>query len=343
VNEHADANVREGVTSQAGTILIVDDDPAERRVLEILLAKEGYRLAIAGDGAEALKKALRLRPDLILLDVMMPDMDGFEVCRRLRQDPFLSEVCVLMITGLNDRESRLRGFEAGTDDFISKPIDSVELRFRVRNIMKLRRYQRLMEEREQSMVLESNLYQAYNATLEGWARALDLRDKETEGHTQRVADITIHLARVLRVSGQDQVHIYHGALLHDIGKIGIPDSILHKTDALTPEEWEIMRRHPLYAYEMLRHIEYLIPALDIPYCHHERWDGSGYPRGLKGEEIPFAARIFMVVDVWDALVYDRHYRTGWPADAAMEHIKSLADIHFDPKVIEAFAGMDLSW
>ena len=177
---------------------------------------------------------------------------------------------------------------------------------------------------------------AYDATIEGWSRALDLRDKETEGHTQRVTEMTMRLARAMGLGEADLVHIRRGALLHDIGKMGVPDGILLKPGKLTDEEWEIMRKHPTYAYEMLLSITYLRPALDIPYCHHEKWDGTGYPRGLKREAIPLAARLFAVVDVWDALCSDRPYRPGWPAEKVREHIRSLAGTHFDPHIVEAF-------
>lgn len=176
----------------------------------------------------------------------------------------------------------------------------------------------------------------YDATLEGWVRALDLRDKETEGHSQRVTRMTVRLAEAMGMSNAELMHVRRGALLHDIGKIGIPDSILLKAGPLNPEEQKLMRKHPEYAYSMLAPITYLRPALDIPYCHHERWDGTGYPRGLKGEEIPLAARIFAVVDVWDALLSDRPYRKGWNPEDVYEHIESRAGNHFDPKVVEAF-------
>ena len=179
----------------------------------------------------------------------------------------------------------------------------------------------------------------YDRTLEGWSAALDLRDRETEGHTQRVTETTLKLAKVMGLSEQELVHMRRGALLHDIGKMGIPDEILLKPDKLTEEEWEIMRRHPVYAFELLKPIAYLQPALDIPYCHHEKWDGTGYPRALKGGEIPFAARIFTVVDVWDALLSDRPYRKGWPKEKVLEYIRSLSGIQFDPKVVEAFLNM----
>ncbi|OIQ58502.1 cyclic di-GMP phosphodiesterase response regulator RpfG [Moorella thermoacetica] len=177
---------------------------------------------------------------------------------------------------------------------------------------------------------------AYDATIEGWAHALDLRDKETEGHSRRVTEMTLRLARALGMNEEELVHIRRGALLHDIGKMGIPDSILLKPGPLTPAEWEVMRRHPQYAYEMLSPIAYLRPALDIPYCHHEKWDGTGYPRELKGEQIPLAARIFAVVDVWDALSSDRPYRPAWPPEKVRAYLKDEAGKHFDPRVVEVF-------
>ena len=180
------------------------------------------------------------------------------------------------------------------------------------------------------------LLDAYDRTLQGWARALALKEDETEQHSQRVTDLTVRVARIMGISGQELEHVKRGALLHDIGKIGIPDSILLKPAPLSEQEWEIMKKHTIYAFEMLSPIEYLRPAIDIPYCHHERWDGSGYPRGLKGEQIPLAARIFAVVDVWDALTSDRPYRKAWSREKAMEHIKQQAGKHFDPKVVKAF-------
>jgi PAS domain S-box-containing protein/putative nucleotidyltransferase with HDIG domain len=182
----------------------------------------------------------------------------------------------------------------------------------------------------------SELGMAYDATIEGWSRALDLRDKETEGHTQRVTELTIKLARLLGLSEAELVQVRWGALLHDIGKMGVPDGILLKPGPLTDEEWVAMKKHPGFAYEMLSPIHYLRNALDIPYCHHEKWDGSGYPRGLKGNQIPLAARIFAVVDVWDALRSDRPYRPSWTEEKVREHIRGLSGTHFDPQVVEAF-------
>ncbi len=445
---------------QTSTILIVDDEPFGRKTLEALLSIYNYRIAFANNGQEALQQAAALTPDLILLDVMMPGMDGFEVCRKLRADPLLSEVPVLMITALDDRESRIQGIEAGADDFISKPFDHTELRTRIRTITRLNRYRHLLNERarferviqlspdgllivaDTSIILQANpamlrmlgqdgpttntvvghplmsfiaseqveqcfvqlnsvfstnmhdirfetmmvrldgsrfpveitggyviwtdmqamqinvrditerkhaeeqirsskeaLAHAYNATLEGWVKALDLRDKETEGHSLRVTNMTIQLARQLGIEGEELEIIRRGALLHDVGKLGIPDSILLKPGPLTDEEWAIMRKHPVYAYEWLSPIDYLRPSLDIPYCHHERWDGSGYPRQLRGEEIPLAARMFMIADVWDALFSDRPYRAAWSEEKVCQYILSLKEVHFDPYLVDLFLSL----
>jgi putative nucleotidyltransferase with HDIG domain len=187
--------------------------------------------------------------------------------------------------------------------------------------------------------MNEELIKAYDSTIEGWSHALDLRDKETEGHTLRVTEFTLELARVFGFSEAELVHVRRGALLHDIGKMGIPDRILLKEGSLTPDEWEIMRKHPVYAHEMLLPIEYLRQALDIPYCHHEKWAGTGYPRGLSGEEIPLIARIFAVVDVWDAVTSDRPYRPAWSREKALAHIQEGAGTHFDPHVVEVFLGL----
>jgi putative nucleotidyltransferase with HDIG domain len=180
------------------------------------------------------------------------------------------------------------------------------------------------------------LEMAYDATIEGWSRALELRDMETEGHTLRVTGMTVQLAQELGVSGEELIHIRRGALLHDIGKMGVPDRILLKPGELDEQEWEVMKRHTDYANKMLWPIEFLRPALDIPYCHHERWDGSGYPRQLKAEQIPLSARLFSVADVWDALTSNRPYREAWTEYEALEYIKSQAGKHFDPQVVEVF-------
>jgi PAS domain S-box-containing protein len=187
--------------------------------------------------------------------------------------------------------------------------------------------------------MNSEMIIAYDSTIEGWSRALDLRDKETEGHTVRVTEMTVSLAQAFGIPEEELVQIRRGALLHDIGKMGVPDSILVKPGPLTEEEWAIMRKHPGFAYELLSPILFLRPALDIPYCHHEKWDGTGYPRGLKGEQIPLSARIFSVVDVWDALRSDRAYRKGWPEEQVREYIESQSGAEFDPQVVPIFLDL----
>ena len=181
--------------------------------------------------------------------------------------------------------------------------------------------------------------QAYDTTLEGWARALELRDRETEGHTRRVTDLTMQLARYMGISDDELINMYRGVLLHDIGKMGVPDQILRKTGALNDSEWVEMRKHPEYAFNLLAPIPYLRPALDIPYCHHEHWDGSGYPRGLKGEQIPLSARVFAIVDIWDALLSDRPYRNAWPEEKVLQYIRDTSGTILDPMVVQAFLQM----
>jgi len=184
-----------------------------------------------------------------------------------------------------------------------------------------------------------DLATAYESTLEGWARTLEMRDRETEGHSQRVLKLTLELANRMGITGDEIIHLRRGTLLHDIGKIGIPDDILLKPGPLTKKEWRTMRQHPVYAYEMLSFIPLLAPALDIPYCHNEKWDGSGYPQGLKGEEIPLSARIFAIVDVWDALRSDRPYREAWTDKDALSYIKEQSGKYFDPRVVKKFLAM----
>ncbi len=319
-------------TCPISLILIVDDEPSGRRALESLLLGQGYGLAFACNGSEGLSLARRLEPDLIVLDMMMPEMDGLEYLSVIRANPRLAEIPIILVTALDDRSSRLAGLEAGADDYIVKPFDRKELRTRIRTIIRLNRFRKL----HQALSL---LEDAYEATLQGWVRALDLREHELEGHSQRVAEMTVRLGRELGIEPDELVHIHRGALLHDIGKIAIPDAILRKAGPLSESEWEIMRRHPEYARSMLEPIAYLRPALQIPYCHHERWDGKGYPRGLRGEGIPRAARIFTAVDIWDALSSDRPYRARWESEQVRSYLKANVGIIFDPEVVTTFLAI----
>jgi putative two-component system response regulator len=323
------------------TILIVDDDASARDVLVSILEVDDYQLILAENGVQAIELATAILPDIILLDVMMPGMDGFETCRRIRSEKSIAEVPILFLTALDDRQSLLTGLDVGADDFISKPPDRYELRARLLGISRLNRYRKLLDERQSLDNAHEQLLLAYDKTIEGWSLAMDLRDKETEGHSRRVAQMTIKLAESLGIHEEELSSIRRGALLHDIGKLGIPDAILLKSDKLNEHEWSLMKQHPQLAYDMLYPIEYLRPALDIPYCHHEKWDGTGYPRGLKGEDIPLSARLFAVVDVWDALTSDRPYRRAWGRDQTLNYILEQSGKHFDPKVVDIFSKVIL--
>lgn len=530
-------------------ILCVDDEAANLKLLEKLLAPRGFEIAVAASGRDALARIRSQTIDLVLLDIMMPGMDGFEVCRQIKEDPKLRNIPVIMITALSAKQDRIRGIEAGAEDFLSKPFDQTEALARIKILLRVKelgddrrhaeaalqeshdelenkvrertaelakanetlqadiielkraeeRNQRQMEhltalsaidrviasnfdlrvsfaeilrrvkaelaiDATDILVLNSNsqmlefaagigfrdpaverapvrsgeslagravaerklievsdlinqpdrstlaalhkgedfvryyavpliakgevkgvlevfrraalapdaewldflralagqaaiaidnatlfdslqrsnseLTLAYDATIEGWSRALDLRDKETEGHSRRVTEMTVRLARAFGFSEAELVQARWGALLHDMGKMGIADGILLKPGPLTADEWVLMKRHPAIAVEMLSPIRYLRLALDIPYRHHEKWDGTGYPAGLHGEQIPLAARIFAVVDVWDAMRSDRPYRSGEPEKKVRAHIRSLSGTHFDPQVVAMFLKLD---
>lgn len=539
------------MNSQNPIILCVDDEEANLKLLENMLVPRGYAVVSAASGKDALLKIKSQTIDLVLLDIIMPGMDGFEVCRQIKEDQKLRNIPVIMITALTSKQDRIRGIDAGAEEFLSKPFDQTETLARIRLLLKVKELSddreraeealqkshdeldRLVQERTAELaqaneilqadiierkraeekiqrqlehltalsaidrviasnfdlslsfseilnhvttelgidatdilvlnsssqtlefgagrgfrtkaaekaqvrvgeshagravldrqlveipnlkdqpdnllltklladedfvcyygvpliakgqvkgvlevfkraVLEpdaewidflkalaeqaaiaidnatlfdslqrsnSELILAYDATIEGWSRALELRDKETEGHSQRVTEMTVRLARAFGLSEAELVQVRWGALLHDMGKMGVVDGILLKPGPLTDEEWVLMKQHPTIAYEFLAPVRYLRLALDIPHYHHEKWDGTGYPLGLRGEQIPLTARIFSVVDVWDALSSDRPYRAGWPEEKVRSHIRSLAGTHFDPQVVEMFMKTDLA-
>ncbi len=349
-------------------ILVIEDDQYSREAISEILEDWGYMVLQAANGKEGIRSFDKAHPSLVLTDLKMPDMGGLEVLKYVQKEA--PDIPVIVVSGTDDIEDVKRALRLGAVDFVSKPISDIDaLEHTVHKAVakyllyfENQRYQQLLEEEVSArtselcrqlaeriqieQVLKENkarihqaheeLVRSYDATLQGWSKAMELRDRETEGHSVRVTDMTVQLAKALGASEEELRMFRYGAMLHDIGKIGIPDAILLKPGQLTEDEWEIMRKHPVYAYEMLSPVEYLSGALDIPYYHHERWDGTGYPLGLKGEEIPLSARIFAVVDVWDALSSDRPYRKRWEKEKVMEYIKSLSGIHFDPRVVEVF-------
>jgi len=324
-------------------VLIVEDSAEDAELLLHELQRGGYEpVCERVETTAAMQAALgRQTWDLVVSDHSVLQLDSLGALNVLKASG--ADIPFIIVSGTIGEERAVQAMKAGASDYLVKgklarliPIvgrelaDAQERRAR-------RAAEQALRDREQHAVLE--LAAAYEATLEGWARALDLRDRETEGHSRRVTDLTVRLARTMGFSEADCVHIRRGALLHDIGKMGIPDGILLKPAPLSPEEWDIMRRHPAYAEALLAPVEYLQPALDIPYCHHEKWDGTGYPRGLKGDDIPLAARMFAAVDIWDAVRSTRPYRCAWPAQQAREHLTSLAGSHLDPEVVTAFLDL----
>jgi putative two-component system response regulator len=317
-------------------LLIVDDDARAREFLEGVLTGAQYELIFAKSGEEALLLASEAQPDLMILDGMLPGIDGFEVCRHLRLDPLLDDMPIIMVTGLDDHASRVRGLEAGADDVIAKPFDPIELRALVRTITNLNRYHRRMDERIKHQREQVRHDLAFDATLEAWASALELRGVEPAGHIRRILPLCLKLAREMKIPEADMSRLRTGVLLHDIGLMGLPDAILLKTRSLAASEEVALRMHPEYARNMLAAVEALQFSLEIPYCHHENWDGSGYPRGLKGEEIPLLARLFSVVDAWDELGADRPRAKALPPAQVLAFIREKSGTLFDPQVVQAF-------
>jgi cyclic di-GMP phosphodiesterase len=335
-------------------VLVVDDEEAIREVVSTLLEAQGYQCTTCPNGRVALDTFQRDSFDLVLSDIVMPEMDGLKLLAQLRSlDP---DVPVIMVTAMHDISIALEAIRAGAYDYILKPFEKDQLHLSVRRasehrrlVLENRNYQteleNLVSERtEQLSVALRDLEQSYDHTLEALGGALDAKDAETEGHCQRVTAFTIEIARNMGVDKTLMRHIARGAFLHDIGKMGIPDQILRKPGPLTNEEREIMRRHCEIGYSVLERIPFLKEAADIVLSHQECYDGSGYPRGLKGEQIPIGARIFAVADTLDAMISDRPYRKALPISAARDEIRKFCGRQFDPRVVEVFFSIpDRVW
>jgi putative nucleotidyltransferase with HDIG domain len=327
-------------------ILVVDDEEAIREVVSTLLAAQGYRCTVCSNGKMALEAFRNDTFDLVLSDIVMPEMDGLKLLGELRnEDP---DVPVIMVTAMHDISIALEAIRAGAYDYILKPFEKDQLHLSVRRALEHRRlvienrtYQsdleHLVAERTQQLSIAlQDLEQSYDYTLEALGGALDAKDAETEGHCQRVTAFTITIARTMGVDRGLLRHIARGAFLHDIGKMGVPDSILRKPGPLTHEEREIMRRHCEIGFAVLERIPFLKEAAEIVLSHQEMYDGTGYPRGLKGDQIPLGARIFAVADTLDAMISDRPYRKALPITAAREEIRKFSGKQFDPRVVEVF-------
>jgi response regulator RpfG family c-di-GMP phosphodiesterase len=320
-------------------ILIVDDDAQVREVLHQIFLSASYHCLQAANGQEGLQLFRASRPPLTVTDLKMPVMDGLGLLEGIRRED--EDAAVIVLTGAPEIKTAIDSLKLGAYDFIMKPVNVDELLFAADRALEHR--QLLIERREYHELLERrvqeatrDLQDAYRATLEALGSALDSRDVGTESHSRRVHGYALATARAYGVPEADVPDLEHGVLLHDIGKIGIPDAILLKPGPLTPDEWKIMRRHPEIGKRLIENVPFLRGAIPIVFSHHEKWDGSGYPRGLRGEEIPIGARIFSVVDAFDAMTFDRPYSKAVPFEKAYAEIKRCSGTHFDPKVVQCF-------
>jgi putative two-component system response regulator len=341
---------------QRKRILIVDDEPANRDLLEALLTGMGHETASAANGYEALAQ-LRLDFDLILLDVMMPNMDGFEVTRRIRGGTECPDIPICMVTTLSGMEERLRAVEAGANDFIAKPVDKTELKVRTESLLKAkeaqdalkhhqaeleetvaRRTESLQQALQEMVEAQRRTQQAQLETIDRLALAAELKDEDTALHIKRMSQYCLLLARGLKLSPQECEMLLHASPMHDVGKIGIPDAILLKPGKLDAAEWQIMKTHTEIGARILGEStsELLQAGEIVARTHHEKWDSSGYPCGLSGEDIPLWGRIVAVADVFDALTSKRPYKEPFTTEKALQIMREGRATHFDPGVLDVF-------
>ena len=307
-------------------LLVVDDNPVNRQFLEDELTDEGYLVSTAEDGEDALQKVAAESPDLILLDVMMPKLDGYETCRRLKSDSRTILIPVVMVTALTATHERIKGIEAGADDFLSKPYNRLELLTRVRSLLKLKRHTDELENAE--------------TVLFTLALSVEAKDPYTNDHCDRLARLSVALGEKLGLTQEQLKALHRGGILHDLGKIGIPDAILLKPGPLNDVERAVVREHPAIGERICRPLKSLRLVLPIIRHHHERWDGSGYPDGLAGEAIPLTARVLQVVDVYDALTTERPYKSAYSHDQACAIMREeTTKGWWDSGMVEAFIAL----
>lgn len=331
-------------------ILIVDDEELNLKLIEGILKDTGYELYFAKDGKEALEKTYELMPDLILLDIMMPEVDGYKVARKLKQDEETRIIPIIMITALKDLESKVKAINAGADDFISKPVDPNEVQARVKSLLKVKKYNDLKrnyqaeledtvrKRTEELKKAHSQLREQVLDTIYRLSRAAEYRDEQTGAHIKRMSHYSAIISKELGLSKKTVEMILLASPMHDVGKIGIPDHILLKPGKLEPNEWEIMKQHTTIGASILSGARsgYLKLSEIIALTHHEWWDGSGYPRGLKGNQIPLVGQIVAVADVFDALTSKRPYKEAFSVEKSLAIVREETGTHLSPKVVDAF-------
>lgn len=335
-------------------ILVVDDEKQNLKLIETILAPLNYKVILANDGEEALLKVREDMPDLILLDIMMPKMDGFEVARRLKQNNTTMIIPIVMVTSLGELEDKVKALDAGADEFLVKPVDSIELKARIKSLLKVKVYNDTIRDYQKSLETEVNLktkelrnaYEQVKAvtfeTINKLSKAAEYLDDSTAAHLQRISRYVAAIARELKLDDRTVESILYASPMHDVGKIGIPDSILMKPGKLTPEEWEIMKTHTVIGGKILEGSEQKLiqMAETIALTHHEKWDGTGYPKGMKGKEIPVEGRITAIADVFDALTSKRPYKDAFSFSSSLAIIKDSRGSHFDPDIVDAFLRLE---